>query len=234
MLQAPHDAQLIPWPIVEQATADKLHSDARWIFHIGHVGSTLVSRLLGEIDNVLAIREPRLLRDLALSPADVRSGYIGPIAKLMSRTFAPDEFACVKTTSFASEIAPELVPPGQRALFMYAAPRNYIASILAGENSVLELHALFPLRTAWMRQRGIDLPSTGNDAGLAALAWATAMTALEAAAEGMPDRLIAWADFDAMLLDMPAELARVAGFFGFCASEQQLRSIATGPLMARY
>src|SRR4051794_23301678 len=67
MLQAPHDAQLIPWPLVEQATADELRSDARWIFHIGHVGSTLVSRLLGELPNVLAVREPRLLRDLVLS-----------------------------------------------------------------------------------------------------------------------------------------------------------------------
>ena len=27
--------------------------DARWIFHIGHVGSTLIARLLGEIDLIL-------------------------------------------------------------------------------------------------------------------------------------------------------------------------------------
>ena len=60
----------------------------------------------------------------------------------MSRTFGPDEFACVKATSFVSEIAPELVPPGERALFMFASPRNYIASILAGENQCQELHML--------------------------------------------------------------------------------------------
>ena len=57
----------------------------------------------------------------------------------MSRTFADDELACVKATSFVSEIAPLLVPPGERALFMFATPRNYIASILAGENSVKDL-----------------------------------------------------------------------------------------------
>ena len=51
-----------------------LRSDARWIFHIGHVGSTLVSRLLGELAGVLAIREPRLLRDLALTPPEVAQG----------------------------------------------------------------------------------------------------------------------------------------------------------------
>ena len=46
-------------------------SDARWIFHIGHVGSTLISRLLGELEGVLSVREPRSLRDLTFFPADV-------------------------------------------------------------------------------------------------------------------------------------------------------------------
>ena len=55
-------------------SAGDMRTDARWIFHIGHVGSTLVSRLLGELDGVLALREPRLLRDLALLPrGDARS-----------------------------------------------------------------------------------------------------------------------------------------------------------------
>src|SRR5437016_5255485 len=123
MLQQPVDAQIVPWPDVEAAMADDLRHDARWIFHIGHAGSTLVSRLLGEIEGVLAIREPRLLRDLALSPPEVRHRYAAPVAKLMSRTFAAGEIACVKATSFVSEIAPQLVPRGERALFMYATPR---------------------------------------------------------------------------------------------------------------
>jgi hypothetical protein len=234
MLQQPVDAQIVAWPKVEAAMADGVRNDARWIFHIGHVGSTLVSRLLGELPGVLAIREPRLLRDLALSPPDVRARYLPPVAKLMSRTFAENEAACVKATSFASEIAADLVPAGERALFMYATPANYVASILAGENSVKELHSLAPLRTARLRQRGIDLPATGNDAALAAIGWACEMTALEAASEAMADRQVDWADFDRMLEDMPAELGRVAAFFGFAADSTQLQAIATGPLMGRY
>ena len=38
------------------------------------------------------------------------SAISAPVPKLMSRTFAEAEVACVKATSFASEIAPELVP----------------------------------------------------------------------------------------------------------------------------
>jgi len=234
LMQQPVDAQIVPWPEVEDAVAGDLRHDARWIFHIGHVGSTLVSRLLGEIEGVLAIREPRTLRDVALSPLDVRARYVISLPKLMSRTFAAHETACVKATSFASEIAPELVPDGERALFMYATPGNYVASILAGENSVKELHALTNHRAERLQGRGISLPGANNDAERAAAAWVCEMTTLEAAAEAMTDRQIIWADFDEMLRDMSAELTKVTDFFGFEADPQCLETIVRGPLMKRY
>ena len=232
LMQQVVDAQLVPWPLIDTAMAGDFRQDARWIFHIGHVGSTLVSRLLGELDGVLALREPRLLRDLALSPPEVRSPYLPPVAKLMSRTFGPGETACVKATSFASEIAHQLVPEGQRALFMFATPGNYIASILAGENSVRELHMLAPSRAHRLQRHVSALGPARSDADLAAIAWACEMTALEAAADAMPN--IDWADFDHMLTDMTSELARVCRFFGFDADPERLRAIAEGPLVRRY
>ncbi|MEO8454715.1 MAG: hypothetical protein ABI454_06115 [Sphingomicrobium sp.] len=233
ILQAPVDAQIVAWRVVEEAMSAGLRQNARWIFHIGHVGSTLVSRLLGELDGVLAIREPRLLRDLALSPPESQRRYLAPVPKLMSRTFAADEIACVKVTSFASEIAPQLVPPGERALFMYATPRNYIASILAGENSLQELRMLAGPRAQRANARDVYIPAQ-NDADHAAAAWAAETTALEAAAEAMADRQVAWADFDKMLRGMEAELARITEFFGFAADADRVHALATGPLMSRY
>jgi hypothetical protein len=234
LMQQAVDADLVPWPDIEAAMAADIRSDARWIFHIGHVGSTLISRLLGELEGLLALREPRLLRDLSLVPAEVRRRYIAPVTKLMSRTFGPHEFACVKATSFVSEIAGELVPPGERALFMFASPYNYIASILAGENSVRELHALAPSRAERLRRRAAHVQVPRNEAELAAIAWACEMTSLEAAAAAMPDRLIEWSDFDVMLEDMPGQLGRVAAFFGLAADPATVRGIAEGPLMKRY
>ena len=235
LLQSPVDSQLVPWPDIEAAMAGTPRRDARWIFHIGHVGSTLVSRLLGELPGVLGVREPRLLRDLALCPDAIRRCYLGPVAALMSRTFSEDQIACVKATSFASEIAAELVPAGERALFLYARPENYIASILAGENSMKELHHLAASRGERSALR-IALPAPRHDAGLAAAAWACEMTALEAAAEALSDsgggRKLLWADFDAMLGDMRGALAQVADHFGFAAGE--VEAVAAGPLMKRY
>jgi hypothetical protein len=231
MLEAPLDTQVIAWTAIEAAIRDGMRSDARWIFHIGHVGSTLVSRLLGELDNVLAIREPRLIRDLALTPAEVRQRYLVPTPKLLSRTFGHGEIACVKATSFASEIAHELVPPGERALFMFATARNYVGSILAGENSVQEMHVLAGSRAQRLNSRGVYLPAQ-DDAGLAAAAWACEMTALEQSAERMSDRKILWANFDEMLGEMEPALTRVADFFGF--ENRRVGEVAAGPLAGRY
>jgi hypothetical protein len=231
MLQEQHFAGIVPWESVAGAIPQNARRDARWIFHIGHVGSTLVARLLGEIEGVLSIREPRFLRDVAMLGNDGRADFTLPAQPLFSRTFGEDETALVKATSFVSEIADELVPEGRRALFMYATPRNYIASILAGPNSVRELAALAPSRTQRMSGR-VSLPQPRNSAEAAAAAWACEMTALESAAERMTNRRIEWADFDAMLADMAAELTRVAEFFGFATDD--LDAIASGPLLRRY
>ena len=231
MMQQPREAHVVPWPMVSGALAADARRDARWIFHIGHVGSTLVARLLGELEGVLSVREPRFLRDVAMLPNADRRGFTFAAQALFSRTFGGRETAVVKATSFVSEIADELVPDGQSAIFMYATPRNYIASILAGENSLKELSALAPSRSQRLSGRA-SLPDPRGAADIAAAAWACEMTGLESAAERMAGRQIEWADFDAMLADMPAELDRVARFFGFATAN--VEAIATGPLMGRY
>ena len=209
--------------------------DARWIFHIGHVGSTLVARLLGELDCVLSIREPRSLRDLIVATTEERNEWGSGLRRLMSRTFRPGQAALVKATSFVSEMAPLLTAPGASALFLYATPTNYIASILAGENSVKELGALHEIRDKRLQSRGIELAGfEQSDASRAALAWACEMTSLLSAAETMTDRRILWADFDRMLQDMAGWIESCAGQFDFAAPPGRIDEIVTGPLMRRY
>jgi hypothetical protein len=231
MLQSGVEARLVSWSAVAEAVPIISRRDARWIFHIGHVGSTLIARLLGEVPGVLSVREPRFLRDLTVISADERKPFTQAAQALFSRTFAQDELALVKATSFVSEIAPELVPTGERAMFMFASPRNYIASILAGENSVKELALLAPSRASRMAPR-VRPAEPRNDAESAALAWACEMTALEAAAETMPDRFIAWLDFDHFLASPEPRLGEIADHFGFPSTN--LGAIADGPLMRRY
>ena len=218
------------------AAAVRIEGDrAGWIFHIGHVGSTLVSRLLGDLDSVLAIREPRSLRDLAGASDDERPALALALRKLMGRGLVPDQAVVVKATSFVSEYAPHLVAPGAPVLFMFASPRRYVEGILAGENSVRELRLLAEERVRRLSGRGIDLAGFGgNDAHLAAAAWLCEMTSLEAAADMMSTDQLMWADFDGMLADMGGALARITAHFAIKAGRDAIDAIVAGPLMRRY
>ncbi|HJR83396.1 MAG TPA: hypothetical protein VJ775_05670 [Sphingomicrobium sp.] len=231
MFDKPRTKHLLKWGELAEATPADARTDARWIFHIGHVGSTLVARLLGELESVLCVREPRALRDLLFFPHEVRAQYIPTVQALFSRTFAPGQSALVKTTSAVSEIAGELVAEGQAALFLYAKPRSYISGILAGENSRTELAAMADMRRRRLASRGLILPEPRSEADAAASAWACEMTALEAVADG---RTVLWADFDSVLGNLDGWLQMMAGHFDFAASEEDLRAIANGPLTRRY
>jgi hypothetical protein len=233
MFQQQREVRVLPWLTVEAAMASNARDDARWIFHIGHVGSTLVARMLGELARVLSVREPRILRDLALLPSDERTTKAATVRSLCSRTNAPDEAALIKATSFVSEIAPSLVTEGGRAVFMYVGARSYIETILAGENSVRELHALEEFRA--QRTIGRVRPvAASSDAHRAAIAWACEMTALESAAEAMAGRSILWLDFDEFLAWPSELLAKATRHFGFEADQEEIGRIASGPLMNRY
>lgn len=234
-LQRGVETALCRWDDLANSLSDAARADARWIFHIGHVGSTLVARLLGELPGVLAVREPRLLRDLLTLDRSAVGNYAAIATRFLSPTFSPEDFALVKATSFVSDIAPLLCPRGERALFLYATPVNYIRSILAGKNSRKELTVLADTRAARMAGRvKLDLPRSADDAHLAAAAWACEMTSLEAGGEAMPDRSTLWADFDLMLGDMAGTLSALAAHFGFAADPDTISAIANGPLMHRY
>jgi hypothetical protein len=209
--------------------------DAGWIFHIGNVGSTLISRLLGELPGVLALREPLALRSFAAAPP-AEADFDALIA-LLSRTFRPDQRANVKATSFTSEIAPRLVAPGARALFLYAGPERYLENILAGENSWQTLAALSPVRLARLQARcpGLQADLAAMHDGLkAALGWACEMTSLEQAAAALADGTVMWLDFDRFLGDPVRHFIEIAAHFGETVDDSAARAICEGPLMHRY
>ena len=230
MFEHPRLSHLLPWEEVSGSVPADTRRDARWIFHIGHVGSTLVARLLGELDSVLSVREPRAFRDLTFFPPDVRGRFVPTLQALFSRTFAPEQASLVKATSFVSEIAAELVPAEGRALHLYATPRSYISGILAGENSRKELAGMASMRAQRLASRDLRLPPARSEADLAAASWACEMTALEQA-EGTSSL---WLDFDRALSDLEGALTLMTKFFGFDASKEHLSAIANGPLTRRY
>ena len=236
VLQRVNSAHLMPLEVALCASQRVACDDVRWIFHIGHVGSTLIARLLGELHGVLSIREPRALRDLALLGREHWEPLLDPMRRLYSRTFAADQNALVKATSFVSDLAAEWIGTPGRGLFLTVPPTAYIQTMLAGENSRRELGTMMPFRAQRMSARvpGAQVSPGDHPATLAAAAWACEMTALERAAERLGDDQLMWVDFDAFLDQPETALRGISRFLGFPTPNEQLAAIAAGPLMRRY
>ena len=227
------NAYLLKWADIASALPRDVRTDARWIFHIGHVGSTLISRLLGELEGVLALREPRALRDLTFFPPETRAQFVPSVRALMSRTFSEDEVAIVKVTSMVSQIAKELVSDQGPSLFLFANPEVYVRTILAGEQSPAELQTLASFYADRARTLGIAL-TTNGPAEIATLVWACEITALEQAAESLGDGSVLWQNFEGFLERPAASLSAIATFFGLAPEQSQIDVVAAGPLMRRY
>jgi hypothetical protein len=244
----PHSVRrTLPWSEVERAVAAAaLGERCHFIFHIGHVGSTLLSRLLGSQPGVQALREPAILRTLAQirgEPAIERQAWgsdgfeerLAALLKLWSRTFDPADRAVVKATSFVSELACELLarPSRSRAILMYVSAESYLATILGGANAPQEARILAPDRLKRLQRRlgeTIVAPGIGE---IVAMSWACEMTALLKASDSAGERALLL-DFDTFLAEPASMLAQAARHLGLRAHDEDIRSSIEGPGMRRY
>jgi len=239
-------SRTVPWNQLERAAA-ALTEGCGFVFHIGHVGSTLLSRLLGAHPRILSLREPAVLRMLAQLDAEPEAAGWRPgdaqarlptIVKLLSRRFAPDQIPLVKATSYASELAPALMarPYGPQAIFLFVRPERFLATILAGENSPAEALRLAPSRLTRLARRLSPLSSQSDALSIGetvAMGWACEMTALTRAAESAGARVL-WLDFDRFLADPHAALGRCFAHLNVEAGTEDIEAILAGPDMTRY
>ncbi len=220
-----------------------------FIFHSGHVGSTLLSRLLDEIGGVLSLREPLLLRTIADAhdtlhrPESLLStpqfeALFDMTLRLWSRGYAGTRAVVVKATSSAGRMAPAILArsPSSRAVYLNVRAEPYLATLLGGANSATDLRGHGPGR---MRRllAGRELPvqplhalSPGE---LAALGWLTESLARRQAIADHGSRVLAL-DFDEFLADVPGHLARVAAHFGLAADGTSIVAAAAGPVLRQY
>jgi hypothetical protein len=234
--------------VAQAVSAAQLPERTDWIFHIGHVGSTLLSRLLGARPDILGLREPAILRTLALAhiqpppqlpdwtPARL-SEALGVFVRLWSRSFRPDQHSVTKATSFASELGAQLLarPSAPRAVMLYVALETYLATILGAENSPREARMLAPLRAARLKKRlGMQVDLAGMSIGeIVAMSWACEMLALSAAAQSAAERAL-WVDFDRFFRQPGPTLEACFRHFGTPVAPDGIGALLQGPIMSRY
>lgn len=235
--------------VLEAAKAVQQRKPVHFIFHSGHVGSTLLSRLLDSTGVVLSLREPLTLRTLAeahdtlslpeslVSVAQfdqLRSGLLA----LWSRGYASTRAVIVKATSSVGRFAPALLASAgdARAVYLNVRPEPYLATLLAGANSAIDLrgHAAVRIRSLHNRLDGNIAPVHALSAGeLAALSWLAEAWNERETATCAPMRVLRL-DFELVLADLRAAMERVLAHFSLPQDERFLSEIHRSPILTRY
>jgi hypothetical protein len=237
----------LPYAEVERAAA--VASDGvplHFIFHTGHVGSTLLSRLIDEAGAVLGLREPLPLRTLAEAAdtlerpggltAEHFDALLATFLKLWSRGFATTRAVVLKATSSSGRLAPRLMAAGAdaKAVYLNLKAEPYLATLLAGANSLNDLRGFERERTARLAALLGASPRAATTIGeLAAMSWLAESLTQARALEAAGARLLPL-DFEAMLRDPGATVVRVLEHFAIAAPPGFAAAVARSPVLTRY
>lgn len=220
-----------------------------WIFHMGHCGSTLMSRLIGEVEGVLSLREPLPLRDLASlwaehasvwslhGPEPLKQNW-GMFWRLWLRRPAGPGLSIIKATSFCDLIAADWLERFERdrAVLIKVSPETYLRSIFVHEGYLQDIYGSARARLLPHLEvfNGAVAPlydlSPGARVGLAYVCAALNQARVLKVA---PERSL-MIDFDAYLAKPSEGLLSLASFFGLDAGPQMVERILSGQVPAAY
>lgn len=247
LLQGVRPRAWFAWEHIQERMGGSVDgTPAHYIFHVGHCGSTLVSRVLGEL-GLLPLREPLVLRTFAELLADPGSAHgrwdsrvFESRLKLTLRLFARGSFPkAVKASSFCNDLLPAILAsnPAVRATIVYAAPRQYVANMMAGSNSRLDLKALMPMRLQRLTARIGSAPAALQEMSpgvAAAVSWASEMAALATGMDRAGESRIRAIDFDAFLADLRGCLQMLAEHAAPGTTDARIDAVSASGTLRRY
>jgi hypothetical protein len=207
-----------------------------FIFHAGHVGSTLLSRLLDETGVVLSLREPLTLRQMAEAydhgGAD-RDERLELMLRLWERGFTGTEAVVLKATSATQRLAPRLLRhrAQARAILLNVSAESYLATMLAAENSAQDLNAYGAERHHRLGQLlNAPAPRPSSLGQLAAMSWLVERLTQDRIQQAVGPRALA-VDFDRMLDSLGDTLERIARHLNIAAD---IAAILESRTLSRY
>ena len=222
-----------------ETVADALPRKApAYIFHVGHCGSTLLSRLVSAATGAQPLREPLPMRTLALDREDGKAAILGGEGhrarlSLFERVWArgPSR-TVVKTTSICTDLM-GLVDAAAPLTFVYQQAETHLAVTLAAENTLHDLRGFAQQRYRRLRESDVDLkPLAEFGVGeLAALSW---LTEAVSANPVLSRRSVKQLDFDRLLGETEQCLSDVCRRLGLETNPEGLRLALEGPILRTY
>lgn len=215
------------------------------IFHVGHCGSTLLSRLLAFAEDTQSLREPLPLRTLAQDLADSHDGRsfldrqqrLERLRILLGLWGRGKRHTVIKATSICSDLLPEidLLEAGARSVFVYNRPEVHVATLLAGQNAFVDLRGFAQLRLQRLqRATGLDMElSQLSLAQLAVVSWLSESVSIAASLENLAGR-VKLLEFES-LLQKPAEtLANLFTHLDIPADNEVVEKAVQSPVLQTY
>jgi len=205
---------------------DEAATPAAAIFHIGHCGSTLLSRVLDAWPEVQGLREPLPLRTLAdlwpirtqpqsrLSPIEAEQLLRGLWAH-WSHALPPHRRSVVKATSSCNGlIAPWLsLTASSRVVLLDMPLRPYLATLLKSPNSVLDAAGAAGDRLRDLHTRGFGDGYALHSLSLpqqCAMGWVAERLRFDALARSEHGARVIRMDFEHLLAQPEAALRQLA------------------------
>jgi len=246
----PPDANWISVPALRAvATNAESIRPLHYLFHAGHAGSTLISRLLDETHRVLGLREPLPLRTLAQMhdtigqpplpmPREQFEDRLETFLRLWSRGYQWTQAVVVKATSSAGRLAGPLLSTrsGSRGVYLNLTHEVFLATMLSRSAAIADMQAFAPERILRLSRligdfgRSLQAMSLGE---LAAASWLTERLTEGEAGHALGERLL-HVDFDDFLCEPSKGFTAILDHFGIATRPDEVERIATGPVMHRY
>lgn len=239
-------AAWVPWRKVAEGMGNpEVAAPPSCIFHVGHCGSTLLSRLLGFVDGTRSLREPLPLRTLAQDLADAGEGrsFLGGdarlerlrvLARMWSRGAA---HTVIKATSICTDLLEPLhtLSSESRCIFMFNRLETHVATLLAGRNALTDLKGFAQLRLQRLRRKtGLDIELHRlSPAQLAVLSWLSEATSVVDCIERFAPQ-VALLEFESMLANPAISLATVAIHLRLPWTEEMVEKALQSPVMRTY
>jgi len=228
------------------------HADAtppaHAIFHIGHCGSTLLSRLIDTWPEVQGLREPLPLRTLADAwptleeatsrlSSDQAQDALCALWMRWSRALPPHSRSVVKATSSCNGLIAPLLSahPHMRAVLMDMPLRPYLATLLKSPNSVFDAASAAGERLRYLQHHGVATHLSLHQVPLhrqCALGWLAEQMRFDALDKGRHGERVIRVDFESLLDEPARELHRVATHLGL--DPARVDEAAASPAWGRY
>lgn len=221
-----------------------------FIFHVGHCGSTLISRLLELLPTVLAFREPLPVRGLAdaYPRADKPYSLFSPeqvvadlklVYQMLARRFSPEVIPIVKTTSNCGCLGPQLLSfnDHNKALLLSMGLEPYLANMLSNHGHISAARRRAPIRMRTLL-RHVDAHELRlyqlSHGQLVALGWLAEIVNLNAIHSRFGAARAMRLDFD-KFLDQPAlNMARICEHFLLPSDDSTISNLLNSKEFSSY